>query len=114
MVCCSLILLCFILPKNPRGIVTLFTSLVRAAVILAISVLSSEFSSPNFTLDHRLIKITDRALDVVFSRFISISITITLRQKPKGAMLCPLRVTHLGCCLRVILNKKIINLEKTT
>ena len=32
----------------------------------------------------RLIKITNRTLDFVFSRFISISFIITLRQKPKG------------------------------
>ena len=34
-------------------------------------------------LGHRLIQITDRTLHVVFSRFINISITITLRQSPK-------------------------------
>ena len=33
---------------------------------------------------HRLIKITDRTLDVVFSRFRGFSFTITLSQKPKG------------------------------
>ena len=33
---------------------------------------------------HRLIKITDRSLNVVFSRFICFSFTITLRPKPKG------------------------------
>ena len=35
-------------------------------------------------LYHRLIKITDRKLDVVFSRFRGFSFTITLRQTPKG------------------------------
>ena len=33
---------------------------------------------------HKLIEIKNRTLDVVFSRFISISFTITLRQRPKG------------------------------
>ena len=33
---------------------------------------------------HRLIKITDRTPGVVFSRFMCVSFTITLRQKPKG------------------------------
>ena len=33
---------------------------------------------------HRLIKITDRTLDVVFSRFRGVSFTITLRRTPKG------------------------------
>ena len=32
---------------------------------------------------HRLIQTTDRTRHVVFSRFINISITITLRQSPK-------------------------------
>ena len=32
---------------------------------------------------HRLITITDRALDVVFSRFRDFSFTLTLRQKSK-------------------------------
>ena len=35
-------------------------------------------------LKHRLIKITDRTLDVVFSRFMCIPFIFTLRQKPKG------------------------------
>ena len=56
---------------------------------------------------------TDRTLDVVFSRFFLS--TITLRQKPKGVThmlsLClvmqrGMRVTPLGFCLRVIVNKK--------
>ena len=82
---------------------------------------------------HRLFKITERTLDVVFSRFISISYTITLRQNPKGVtrsrirtdslqnqkterelVLRRLRVTPLGFCLRVIVNDKHINLKKTT
>ena len=36
------------------------------------------------TQNHRLMKIADRTLDVVLSRFIRISFIITLRQKPKG------------------------------
>ena len=35
-------------------------------------------------LCHRFIKLTDRTLDVVFSIFLRVSFTITLRQKPKG------------------------------
>ena len=35
--------------------------------------------------NHRLINNTDRTLDVVFSIFASFSVTVTLRQKPKGA-----------------------------
>ena len=37
-----------------------------------------------FMLYHRFSKITDRTLDVVFSRFGWNSLTITLRQKPRG------------------------------
>ena len=33
---------------------------------------------------HRLIKIINRTLDVLFSRFLCVSFTIILRQKPKG------------------------------
>ena len=33
---------------------------------------------------YRLIKITDSTLDVVFSRFMCVSFTITLKLKPKG------------------------------
>ena len=78
-------------------------------------------------LNHRLIEITGRTLDVVFSRFMWVSLTITLRQKPKGVtrsrrgnkqtiepVLRRLPVTHLGFCLRVILNETHINLENTT
>ena len=36
---------------------------------------------------HRKIKITDKTLDVVFSRFMYFPFTITMRQKPKGVML---------------------------
>ena len=35
---------------------------------------------------HRKIKITDKTLDVVFSRFMYFPFTITMRQKPKGVM----------------------------
>ena len=44
-------------------------------------------------LNHRLIKITDGTLDAVYSRFLSISFTITLMQKPKE-----LRVVRLSRC----------------
>jgi len=40
--------------------------------------------SQRYPFKHRLIKITDRTLDVVFSRFMCIPFTFTLRQKPKG------------------------------
>jgi len=49
--------------------------------------------------------------------------TITLRQKPKGVTSIlrrikrqreSMRVIPLGYCLRVIVNKKTLNLEKTT
>ena len=43
---------------------------------------STEQSRDDFM--HRLIKITDRTLDVIFSRFRGFSFTITPRQKPKG------------------------------
>ena len=77
---------------------------------------------------HRFITITntDKTIDVVFSGFRGFSFTITLRQKPKGvqrrqrwitrqreSMRC-LRGTPLGLCLRVNVNKKTLNLEKTT
>ena len=77
-------------------------------------------------INHRLIKITDRALDVVFSRFRGLSFTLTLRQKPKGVPRKQRRITiqresmHWLCgtplCLhlKVIVNEKSINLEKTT
>ena len=92
-------------------------------------------------LMHRLIKITDRTLNVVFSSFGWNSFTITLRQKPRevsrslrrtGSLcpvilrrlrrtgsLCPvilrrLRETSQGFCLRVILNDFYPNLEKMT
>ena len=53
---------------------------------------------------HRLIKITDRTLDVFFSRPRSLCLVI-LRQ---------LRETPLGCCLWVIMNEFHPNFEKTT
>ena len=75
---------------------------------------------------HRLIKIKDRTLDFVFLRIRGILFTITLRQRPKGIS-CRLRIlsfylviklclhgTPLGSCLRVIVNEKPPNLEKTT
>ena len=37
-------------------------------------------------LSHRLIKITDRTLDIVFSRFMCVSFTIIQRKKPKVVM----------------------------
>jgi len=68
--------------------------------------------------NHRLIKITNRTLDVVFSRFGWNSFTITLKQKPRRVLrsLClviqrRLRETPLGFCLRVILNEFHPNLE---
>ena len=87
------------------------------------------------SFSHRLSKITDRTLDVVFSRFSSISFTITLRQKPKGVtriiwvkqalslscnsterepVLRRLRVNPVGFCFKVIVNEILLNLEKTT
>ena len=65
-------------------------------------------------------KITDGTVDVVFSRFMCVSFTITLRQKPKEVTsilsLCLViqQVTPLDFCLRVIVNEKPLNLEKTT
>ena len=65
---------------------------------------------------------TDRTLDVVFSRFRGFSFTITLRQKPKWVRrrlsFClviqrGMRVAPLGC-FRIIVNEKLLNLEKTT
>ena len=76
---------------------------------------------------HRLIKKTDRTLDVAFSRFEWNSFTITLRQNPRGVsrsrrrittqrkpVLRRLRENPLGCCLWVIVNVFHPNLEKTT
>ena len=76
---------------------------------------------------HRLIKITDRTLDVIFSRFGWNASKITLRQKPRGVSrsrrrtgsLClviqrRLSETHQAFCLRVIANKFHPNLEKRT
>ena len=76
---------------------------------------------------HRLIKITDRTLNVVFLRFRGFSFTITQRQYPKGVrrsrrrtdslclvILRRLRVTPFGFYLKVIVNEKPLNLEKTT
>ena len=45
---------------------------------------------------HRSVKITDKTLNVVFSRFVFLSFTITLRQKPKGVM-CSRRRTGSLC-----------------
>ena len=67
------------------------------------------------------------------SRFMCVSFKIILRQKPievmrigvekalsqscnsteRESVLCRLRVTPLGFCLRIIVNKKHINLEQT-
>ena len=76
---------------------------------------------------HILIKITDSILDVVFSRFMCVTFTITLRPQPKGVkrsrrrtdslsvfFLRRLYITSLGCCLRVVVNVTHRNLEKTT
>ena len=72
---------------------------------------------------HRLINNTDRKIDVVFSRLNGFSFTIILRQKPEGVprrqrwitrQRESMRVTLLGLCLRVIVNEKLLNLEKTT
>ena len=66
---------------------------------------------------------TDNTLDVVFARFRGFSFTITLRQKPKEVMrmlfLClviqhSMCVTSSGVCPRVIVNEKLLDLEKTT
>ena len=66
---------------------------------------------------------TERTLDVVFSRFRGFLFTISLRQKSKGVtrILSPclviqrsMRATPLGFCLRVIVDEKPLNLEKTT
>ena len=71
---------------------------------------------------HRLVKIKDSTLYVVFSRFICVLFTSTLRQKLKRVtrntkrkpVLRRLHVTSLGFCLRVIVNETHTNLEKTT
>ena len=98
---------------------------------------ASHFSreTPIKRLEHRLIKIIERTLDVVFSRIMCVLLTITLKQKPKvvtpswcrtGSLsLClvilerepvlrRLCVTPLGSYLRVIVNEFHPNLEKTT
>ena len=88
-----------------------------------------------YRFSHRLSKITDSTLDVVFSRFRSISFTITLREKPNGVtriiwvkqalslscnsterepVLRQLRVNPVGFCFKVIVNEILLNLEKTT
>ena len=54
-------------------------------------------------LKHRLIKITDRTLDVVFSRFMCIPFIFTLRQKPKGVVRSRRRT---GSLRIVILHRK--------
>ena len=53
--------------------------------------------------------ITDRTLDVVFSRCRGLSFTRTLRKHVQRRM----RVTHLCFCLWVIVNEKPLNLEQT-
>ena len=69
---------------------------------------------------HRLIKIIDRTLDVVFSRFGRNSFTITLRQSRRRTgslylvIIHRLRETPLGFYQRVIVNEFHPNLEKTT
>ena len=78
-------------------------------------------------LNQRLIRITDRTLDIVFSKFGCNSFIITLSQKPREVLrsrrktdsLClvilrQLRETPLGFCLRIIVNEFHPNLEKTT
>ena len=68
--------------------------------------------------EHRLIIITDRTLDVVFSKFGLNSFTITLRQKPRGVSrsrrrtgsLCQVILVLYG----VIMNEFHPNLKKTT
>ena len=66
---------------------------------------------------------TDKTLNVVFSRIRGFSFTITQWQKPKRVTrmlsLClviqhVMQVTPLGYCLRVVVNEKHLNLEKTT
>ena len=68
-----------------------------------------DWQVPHITLNKRLIKITDRPLDVVFSRF---------GQRRTGflclVILCRLRETRLGFCLRIIVNEFHPNLEKAT
>ena len=61
------------------------------------------------TENHRLINITDRTLDVVFSRFRGFSFTKTLRQKPKGItrMLQRESLFYAAC-------EKTLHLEKMT
>ena len=74
---------------------------------------------------HRLIKITDRTLDVVFSRFLCVSFTITWKLKPKGVTRSR-RLTgflsvlfyndysnFFGLCIKVIVNETHRNIEKT-
>ena len=57
-------------------------------IIFKFSFVSSEFadmsSLTGLSFNQRLIRITDKTLDVVFSRFRGFSFTITLRQKSKG------------------------------
>ena len=67
-----------------------------------------------YCLDHRLIKITDSTLCVVFSRFMCVSCTITLRQKLKGDTRSRRRTVSLSVEIQDILNETHINLEKTT
>ena len=66
------------------------------------------------TSDHGLIKITDKTLDIIFSRFGWNSFT---RQRwitrQREHVLCRLRETPLGFCLRVSVNEFHPNLEKT-
>ena len=84
------------------------------------------YMSERMDLNQRLIRITDRTLDIVFSKFGCNSFIITLSQKPREVLrsrrktdsLClvilrQLRETPLGFCLRVIVNEFHPNLEKT-
>ena len=72
---------------------------------------------------HRLITVTDRRLDVVFSstpkelRVVGVEKTCSLScnsTESEPVVLRRLRITPLGFCLRVNLNKRHINPEKTT
>ena len=55
--------------------------LVDFVVWISSKIIGTEKLSDYDTQNHRLMKIADRTLDVVLSRFIRISFIITLRQK---------------------------------
>ena len=81
-------------------------------------VVSTYFRSLTLRYNYRIITIKIK-LDVVFLRFMGFSITITLRQKLKGVTRMLRWITRqrresMRFCLRVIVNEKILNLEKTT